>query len=178
MSDWRHFTDQPRYAYFSMEIGLTNEIPTYSGGLGVLAGDTIKSAADLKLPMVAVTLLSRKGYFQQSFSAGRLADRGRRSLWKPEEFMELLPGKTLVTIEGRDVKIQSWLYRVKSPTGGEVAGTVPRYRHPRQSSRGPGHYRPSLRRRTDAIGSSRRSSSASVAPVCSRSSVSRSASTI
>ena len=55
-------------AYFSMEIGLTPDIPTYSGGLGILAGDTIRSAADLSLPMVAVTLLFRKGYFFQELS--------------------------------------------------------------------------------------------------------------
>ena len=61
MNNWRHYTEIPRIAYFSMEIGLTAEIPSYSGGLGILAGDTIKSAADLKLPLVAVTLLSRKG---------------------------------------------------------------------------------------------------------------------
>ena len=53
MSSWRQYTEISRIAYFSMEIGLTTEIPTYSGGLGVLAGDTIKSAADLKLPLVA-----------------------------------------------------------------------------------------------------------------------------
>ncbi|MCK4508099.1 MAG: alpha-glucan family phosphorylase, partial [Desulfuromonadales bacterium] len=63
MSDWRRYTEIPRIAYFSMEIGLMTEIPTYSGGLGILAGDTIRSAADLKLPLVAVTLISRKGYF-------------------------------------------------------------------------------------------------------------------
>ncbi|MBZ0240189.1 MAG: hypothetical protein K8H77_05920, partial [Cutibacterium acnes] len=59
------YTNDPKIAYFSMEVGITREIPTYSGGLGVLAGDTIKSAADLRLPMVAVTLLSRAGYFHQ-----------------------------------------------------------------------------------------------------------------
>ena len=52
-------------AYFSMEIGLDPGIPTYSGGLGILAGDTIRSAANLKIPMVTVTLLHRKGYFFQ-----------------------------------------------------------------------------------------------------------------
>ena len=52
-------------AYFSMEIGLTSDMPTYSGGLGVLAGDTIRAAADLKVPMVAVTLLHRKGYLDR-----------------------------------------------------------------------------------------------------------------
>jgi len=59
-------------AYFSMEIGLVTEMPTYSGGLGVLAGDTVRAAADLKVPMVAVTLLHRKGYFYQRLDgAGR-----------------------------------------------------------------------------------------------------------
>jgi len=63
-------------AYFSMEIGLEAGMPTYSGGLGVLAGDTIRSAADLKIPLVAVTLLHRKGYFYQ-----RLDSTG----WQSEE---------------------------------------------------------------------------------------------
>ncbi|HYA31845.1 MAG TPA: alpha-glucan family phosphorylase, partial [Thermodesulfovibrionales bacterium] len=58
-------TKEQKIAYFSMEIGIRSEMPTYSGGLGVLAGDTIKSAADLRLPMVAVTLISKKGYFRQ-----------------------------------------------------------------------------------------------------------------
>jgi len=119
MSDWRNLTDQSRIAYFSMEIGLTTEIPTYSGGLGVLAGDTIKSAADMKLPMVAVTLLSRKGYFKQSFSSEGWQIESPVE-WRPEELLELLPGKALVNIEGRDVKVQAWLYRVKSPTGGVI----------------------------------------------------------
>jgi starch phosphorylase len=119
MSDWKHFTSEPKIAYFSMEIGLSNEIPTYSGGLGILAGDTIKSAADLKLPMVAVTLACRKGYFHQSLDASGWQIESPVE-WQPETFMELLPGKTLVTVEGRDVKVQAWLYRVKSPTGGEV----------------------------------------------------------
>jgi glycogen phosphorylase len=57
--------DKRTVAYFSMEIALDAGIPTYSGGLGVLAGDTVRSAADLEIPMVAVTLLHRKGYFYQ-----------------------------------------------------------------------------------------------------------------
>lgn len=119
MSEWKRLTREPKFAYFSMEIGLSNEIPTYSGGLGVLAGDTIKSAADLELPMVAVTLASRKGYFRQE-----IGENGwQKELpieWEPESMMELLPTKILVTVEDRDVKVQAWLYRVKSPSGGEV----------------------------------------------------------
>ena len=104
MDDWKRFIQDQRIAYFSMEIGLKAEIPTYSGGLGVLAGDTIKSAADLKIPMVAVTLLHRKGYFEQGFSAdGWQLEKDIN--WLPEKHMQLLPTKALVTIEGRDVKI-------------------------------------------------------------------------
>ncbi len=113
------FIKEPKIAYFSMEIGLANDIPTYSGGLGVLAGDTIKSGADLKLPMVAVTLLSKKGYFTQEID-----ERGRQSelptIWEPSKYMTLLPSKVYVQIEGRDVAIQAWLYVVKSLTGGNI----------------------------------------------------------
>ena len=57
-----------KVAYFSMEIGLNESIPTYSGGLGILAGDHIKSAADLNIPLVAVTLLYKRGYFIQNIN--------------------------------------------------------------------------------------------------------------
>jgi starch phosphorylase len=119
MSDWKQFLGEPRIAYFSMEIGLSADIPTYSGGLGVLAGDTIKTAADLQLPMVAVTLASRKGYFRQTIDQQGWQQESPAE-WYPENVLERLPAKTLVTIEGRDVKVQAWLYRLKSPTGGEI----------------------------------------------------------
>jgi starch phosphorylase len=119
MSDWKKYLTEPRIAYFSMEIGLSPDIPTYSGGLGVLAGDTIKSAADLRLPMVAITLASRKGYFTQEIDKDGWQKESPAE-WYPEKVMERLPIKTLVPIEGRDVKVQAWLYRVISPTGGEI----------------------------------------------------------
>ena len=119
MEPCKFYIQHQRIAYFTMEIGLSAEIPTYSGGLGVLAGDTIKSAADLKIPLVAVTLLYRKGYFRQSFSPEGWQQEADIA-WEPEKHMELLPNKAIVTIEQRDVKIQAWLYLVKSPTGGEV----------------------------------------------------------
>jgi len=119
MSDWKKFLAEPRIAYFSMEIGLTSEIPTYSGGLGVLAGDTIKSAADLKVPLVAVTLVSRKGYFSQTIDEqGQQQESSNQ--WNPEKQLECLPAKVLVTIEQRDVKVQAWLYRVTSPSRGQI----------------------------------------------------------
>ncbi|MCI4626547.1 MAG: glycogen/starch/alpha-glucan phosphorylase, partial [Candidatus Magnetoovum sp. WYHC-5] len=65
MSILEKYTEEPKVAYFSMEIGLKDDIPTYSGGLGILAGDTIKSASDLHVPLVAVSLIYRNGYFTQ-----------------------------------------------------------------------------------------------------------------
>lgn len=112
-------TKEPKIAYFSMEIGVHNDIPTYSGGLGVLAGDTIRSAADLRLPMVAVTLLCKKGYFTQDID-----DTGWQTelpfLWSPSQYMELLPQRAMVQIEGREVSVQAWFYNVKSLTGGNI----------------------------------------------------------
>jgi starch phosphorylase len=108
-----------KIAYFSMEIGLMNEIPTYSGGLGVLAGDTLKSSADLKLPLVAVTLLSRNGYFQQEITKeGKQIEHPAE--WEPPKNMVLLPAEVKVQIQGRDVRIKAWLYDVQSLTGGIV----------------------------------------------------------
>ena len=112
-------TKEPKIAYFSMEIGVHNDIPTYSGGLGVLAGDTIRSAADLKLPMVAVTLMCKNGYFTQDIDkTGWQIEYP--SIWEPARHMQLLPYKIAVQIEGRDVTIQAWVYEVKSLTGGMV----------------------------------------------------------
>ena len=112
-------TKEPIIAYFSMEIGVHNDIPTYSGGLGVLAGDTIRSAADLKLPMVAVTLMSRKGYFTQELdSTGKQIEHS--AVWDPAQYMQLLPYRVSVQIEGKEVQIQAWLYTVVSLTGGSI----------------------------------------------------------
>lgn len=96
-------------AYFSMEIALISEIPTYSGGLGVLAGDTVKTAADLNIPFIAITQLSRKGYFKQEInSKGEQIEHP--VLWEPEKILSPLPFKTQVEIEGRKVYIQPWIY--------------------------------------------------------------------
>jgi starch phosphorylase len=106
-------------AYFSMEIALENDMPSYSGGLGVLAGDTIRAAADLRLPMVAVSLLYRKGYFTQ-----RLAEDGTQTEepveWAVDKFLEEEPARTSVTLEDRKVELRSWRYAVKGVRGFEV----------------------------------------------------------
>lgn len=105
-----------RIAYLSMEIGIAPKMPTYSGGLGILAGDTIKSAADLKVPAVAITLIYKKGYFRQ-----KIDDKGAQQElpyeWNPRKFMKLRPQSTEVKIEGRRVKVQAWEYRVRGASG-------------------------------------------------------------
>jgi starch phosphorylase len=77
------FTEDPKVAYFSMKIGVKSDVPTYSGGLGVLAGDVIRSSADLRIPLVAVTLISKKGYVKQEITPeGRQLDHPENSIGK------------------------------------------------------------------------------------------------
>src|SRR5213596_1222718 len=110
----------PSIAYFSMEICLDPAIPTYSGGLGVLAGDTLRSAADLKLPIVGVSLLHRKGYFRQHIDPEGNQTEGPVE-WKPEEMLEEMPERASVTIEGRDVHVRAWKYSIRGVSGHEVS---------------------------------------------------------
>jgi starch phosphorylase len=106
-------------AYFSMEVALENAIPTYAGGLGVLAGDTLRSAADQGLSMIGVTLLHRKGYLFQ-----RLDPEGRQHeepvAWPIQDHLESLDARAAVEIEGRSVSLRAWRYRVKGSNGSEV----------------------------------------------------------
>jgi starch phosphorylase len=102
-----------------MEIGFHARIPTYSGGLGVLAGDTVVSAADLRVPMVAVTLVHRKGYFVQELDAeGRQQEKP--ASWEPQEYLELLSPIVCAQIEGRNVFVRAWRYLIKGVTGATV----------------------------------------------------------
>ena len=111
------FIHEPRIAYFSMEIALQNEIPTYAGGLGILAGDTLRSATDLDLPMVAVSLVSRAGYFRQQIDAqGHQSERP--ATWDPASLAKPLDAKIAVPIEGRKVWIGAWLYVLEGHMGG------------------------------------------------------------
>lgn len=106
-------------AYFSMEVGLDPSIPTYSGGLGVLAGDTLRAAADLGLPLVGVTLLHRKGYFTQ-----RLAPDGSQieepTAWVPEARLREEGRRIQVEIEGRKVMVRAFRLDVRGVGGHEV----------------------------------------------------------
>ena len=108
-----------RIAYFSMEVAADPRMPTYSGGLGILAGDTLKSCADLKIPLVAVSLLYSKGYFDQ-----KLDEWGNQQefpvAWEPSRFVRLLPITVRVPIENRSVVVRAWQYDITGYTGYSV----------------------------------------------------------
>lgn len=111
-------TDDPKIAYFSMEIGLADAWPTYSGGLGVLAGDTVRSAADGGVPMVAVSLVHRRGYFRQRLdAAGHQTEEP--DAWSPEDNLVELPARVHLELSGRDVTVRAWRHDVKG-VGGHV----------------------------------------------------------
>ncbi len=109
------FTSTSSIAYLSMEIALEDAIPTYAGGLGILAGDTLRAAADLELPLVGVTLISRAGYFKQLID-----EEGNQQevpeYWQPEKYATRLPARVAVTIGTRDVWLQAWLYVLQGGT--------------------------------------------------------------
>lgn len=108
--------DERSIAYFSMEIALQSVIPTYAGGLGALAGDTVRSAADMRLPLVAVSLLSRKGYFSQRIDAeGRQHEHAVQ--WNVADALQEMPARTSITIEGRKVQLRAWKYDVRGVGG-------------------------------------------------------------
>ncbi len=112
-------TKNPLVAYFSMEIGLDPGMPTYAGGLGVLAGDSIRSAADLQIPLVGITLLHRRGYFYQ-----RLDDQGLQReepvAWPINDFCNPVIQRVTVEIENRTVHVGAWQFRVRGALGNEV----------------------------------------------------------
>lgn len=104
---------QRSIAYFSMEIAVAARMPTYSGGLGILSGDTLRSAADLEVPVVAVTLLHRSGYFYQLLGPTGL-QREEPVRWIAEDFLQTLPQRAAVVLEGRTVQIRAWKYEIQS----------------------------------------------------------------
>ncbi len=110
------FLRRTRIAYFSMEIALRPDMHTYSGGLGVLAGDSARSAADLELPMVFVSLLSRTGYVRQEIDQEGIQITGPNP-WRPDELATPLGIMTALRIEGRDVWVRPWFYRLPCPLG-------------------------------------------------------------
>lgn len=110
----------PLVAYFSMEVGLDPGMPTYSGGLGILAGDTLRAAADIGIPMVGITMLHRKGYFEQ-----QLDSQGHQTEslvdWSPEAYLQPLAVRAEVEIEGRAVVVRAWRRDVRGLKGSVVS---------------------------------------------------------
>ena len=111
-------TVSKQIAYFSMEVGIRADLPTYSGGLGVLAGDTLKSAADLGLPVVGMTLLHRRGYFKQEIVSGKQAEAA--VIWDPKDLLKKLPHTVTVEVESKAVKVQAWVYDIVGASGSTV----------------------------------------------------------
>jgi len=112
-------TKSPTIAYFSMEIALDPNMPTYSGGLGMLAGDTLRSAADLGAPLVAVTLVYRKGYFRQYLDpSGQQSEQPQQ--WEPERTLKAVDGRVSIEIGQRQVWIRAWEYDVMGVDGDSV----------------------------------------------------------
>lgn len=103
-------------AYFSMEIALEPDLPTYSGGLGILAGDTLRSAADMGLPIGGITLLHRKGYFEQHLDAyGNQSET--ESHWSPEEKLKPLAARASFVLDGEVIFLRAWQYTIRGCTG-------------------------------------------------------------
>src|SRR5690349_6908955 len=105
-----------RIAYFSMEVALASHLPTYSGGLGVLAGDMLRAAADLRVPMIGVSLVHRQGYLDQELdAAGNQTERP--APWSPDAWTTELKARVSVQIEGREVFIRAFRFDVKGAKG-------------------------------------------------------------
>ena len=119
MDPLNQYEFRPKIAYFSMEIALRPEIHTYSGGLGMLAGDSLRSAADLEVPMVFVTQISRSGYIKQQLDkSGHQIENP--DPWEPSDWAVPLRAKIAITIENRDVWILPWLYICEGVTGYKI----------------------------------------------------------
>jgi len=115
----RNSNESSRIAYFSMEIAVAPDMPTYSGGLGVLAGDTLRSAADMGLPLAAVTLAHRKGYFRQHLDADGVQSEEPQP-WKIEEKLSLEDPIIAIPIEDRQVALRAWRYDLTGVTGHKI----------------------------------------------------------
>jgi starch phosphorylase len=106
-------------AYFSMEMALDPRMPTYSGGLGILAGDFLRAAADQELDVVGVTLLHRKGYFSQRLDASGWQSEAPDD-WDVAQHCRELPARVQVAVDGRAVRLRAWQYVVRGLTGRDV----------------------------------------------------------
>ena len=108
-------------AYFSMEIAIRPDMKTYSGGLGILSGDTLKSCADLGLNMAGVTLLYKNGYFKQSIDPDSGKQVEANDEWDYKNKLVDTNKTFHISIENRDILVKIWKYDIVSKS------TVPVY---------------------------------------------------
>ncbi len=105
-----------KIAYFSMEIALAKTLPTYSGGLGMLAGDSLRSAADTGVSLVAVSLVHRRGYFEQHLdSSGQQTESD--VVWSPESTLPAAEQTISIQMQGRALQLRAWRFDVVGVTG-------------------------------------------------------------
>jgi starch phosphorylase len=105
-----------KIAYFSMEIALAKALPTYSGGLGMLAGDSLRSAADTGVNLVAVSLVHRRGYFEQHLD-GQGQQTESDVVWSPETMLPSAGQTISIQMQGREITLQAWRFDVVGVTG-------------------------------------------------------------
>lgn len=103
-------------AYFTMEVGLRSDMPTYAGGLGILAADLMRSCADLKVPAVCVTVCWKRGYMRQHINLDG-TQQYEEVEWHPADFLQRVEPVVEVSIEGRTVRVGAWLYELRSDDG-------------------------------------------------------------
>lgn len=108
--------DDTKVAYISMEIGMDSNIPTYSGGLGVLAGDTVRSAADLEIPMVGICLCYSSGYFYQLFNE-KGEQKEKEIEWSFFYEFDKVEKPITMMVEDKEIKVSAWLYKVIGQSG-------------------------------------------------------------
>ena len=103
-------------AYFVMECAVDSRIPTYSGGLGILAGDTLQSFADLEVPAVCITLLWKNGFTRQKLASdGTQLDSVQE--WDVEKYMQFTNIKIKIPLGDKDITIAAYKYTIESTKG-------------------------------------------------------------
>jgi glycogen phosphorylase len=105
--------------YFTMEIGLEASMPTYAGGLGMLAADIMRSSADIELSVACITMGWEHGYLRQHIRADGTQEYNQID-WNKSEYLQKLPQEVVVQVQGRDVHVGCWLYTIVGQTTSEV----------------------------------------------------------
>jgi len=105
-----------KVAYFSMEVAFSEDFPIYSGGLGVLSGDNLRSAADLELPVVGVTLTYHSGYFYQQIAPDGSQFEKDMEWDFGADFLKL-DKRVELALQDKKIKVEAWKYNIRGRTG-------------------------------------------------------------